>query len=177
MEFFREIRGKKYKVKVDEDGHFYVNFEDTVIKAETMKELESKLFKATRKKWNIEFFRWVEATEQNRWNGRSYNLESVPSHLRRGLVIGKHATNNNVMVKWDGEKGTEQDYGFHDARYLLKLSKDEQERYTTLKLQYESLEAEIKQFEEAHEIDLKKFEEEQLAKDIRPKEAPENEDD
>lgn len=75
------------------------------------------------------------------------HAETKPAYLQHGVIIGCHAGNNNILVKWDGEKGVEQMYG---SRQFLNLTPAQQKTYTELMKRQEALQDYIMRFETAH---------------------------
>src|SRR5207237_10661667 len=45
--------------------------------------------------------------------------------LLKGTITGIHASNSNLLVTWDGKKGSEQEYGYGSAKYVSPAMADE----------------------------------------------------
>jgi hypothetical protein len=90
-----EVKGKKFDIEVGSDGKFGTNSDGSWLKADTLDQLKTKLatqISRAKLKLSIPFCRWVAG-------GR----------LRKGIITGIHASNNNILVKFDDEKTTEQE--------------------------------------------------------------------
>lgn len=86
-----EIRGRDFEVFVSQSGEFFANYDEGQIKAPSLEELRGRLMKATKAiKVNVPFVVWKDGK------------------IRRGTCTGKHATNRNYLVRWNGEAKAEQ---------------------------------------------------------------------
>lgn len=78
------VRGVDFDVSVDDRGKFSVNFDGRPLTADSLAELTIKLNRATRSaKIAIEF----AALREHK--------------VTRGVCTGKHASNHNLLVKWE----------------------------------------------------------------------------
>src|SRR5258708_5655875 len=97
------VRGQDFAVHVTDQGKFFAELDGDQLTAASLDELRTKLARATlirNKKLAIPFVLWEEGK------------------MRRGVCTGRHATNRNLLVKWDGQKGAEQisrHYGTSDT--------------------------------------------------------------
>lgn len=138
-----EIRGRNYDVHVDSRGKFTAEIEkDVQLEDATLEGLKAKITHATRpeaNKINIPFFRWRDGK------------------VAAGAVTGLHASNKNMLVRWEGEKGVEQEYvwGGGTSKYL-RLNQGEIVIYKTLMESLEALNDKIEKFEQVHGFSMKK---------------------
>jgi hypothetical protein len=105
-----EIKGKSFEIEVAEDGDFRANVDGDVVRASTLAELKTKLARrltAARIKLDIPFVRWVE--RRGRLRG---------SVLQKGSVTGIHAANGNLLVRLEGETGTDQESRWSSENYI-----------------------------------------------------------
>ena len=102
-----EIRGIKLDIYVDEYGNEIL-----------VKKLQDAT-KPERKSLNIEFWRL------QRGSGK-------PPEIVHGVITGKHATNSNMLVRIDGEKGSKQEsfysYGRRNNEEFLRLTEAQREQ-------------------------------------------------
>lgn len=93
-----EVKGKKFPVSINEDGRFFAAIDDEQVSAESLKELTDKLASriARRKRVNIPFCWW----DDSNWRD--------DGQVRTGVIIGIHGSNDNLLVKFDGETKSEQ---------------------------------------------------------------------
>ena len=112
-----QVKGKSFDLTLTDEGEFQTNYQDEAVKAESVKSLVSLL--ATRisreKRVNIRVAYW----EKDSWSDE-------PGRLRTGAIIGIHGGNNNLLVKWDGAKGSEQvdhNAGFVDPKHAPELKR------------------------------------------------------
>lgn len=139
-----KIRGRNYDVHVDSCGKFTAEIEkDVQLNDLTLEGLKAKITHATRpqaNKINIPFFRWR--------NGK----------VAAGAVTGIHASNKHMLVRWEGEKGVEQEYswGSSDKGKYMRLNQGEIVVYKELMESMNSLQAKIEKFEQTHWFDMKK---------------------
>lgn len=87
--------GKTYEVLVDEDGRFAFYSDSIYHRADTLEGLR-KLARRLKAKFELPFTR--------------VNAEGV----RNGTVTGIHASNSNLLVRWD-DGSTEQIYGYSSS--------------------------------------------------------------
>lgn len=114
-----EVRGQRYKVSVDSRGKFNAEVSGETVEADSLKALEEKLAKVTKQKAKKIAIPFV------RWEGEA---------LKRGTITGVHSGNKNLLIRWEGEKGVDQEYGgssFDGIRYL-DMTADQQAEYTRL---------------------------------------------
>jgi hypothetical protein len=89
-----EIRSRKIDVEVDGSGEFSAEYNGQEIHATTLDLLKEKLDRAV-KADKIEPIRFIY------FDGEK---------LKRGACTGIHVGNGNILIKWEGEKGVEQEY-------------------------------------------------------------------
>ena len=98
------IKGKTFAVSLSDSGDFFTDVDGDQVRSESLKELKSKLAKIMLRstRVSIPFCRWESAC----WN------EKGPGKLRTGVIVGIHASNNNLLLRFNGEKGSIQDRGY-----------------------------------------------------------------
>lgn len=148
-----KVRGIEFKFYVNGVGHFYVDYDGDEVTNPTLEGLKKRLLDLTKQRTAnlaIDFWRWEEA---DRWERKA----GERGKLRHGIITGLHASNQNLLIKMDGEKA-EQDSSYHGGGHggHLKLTKDEQADFIKMKRQQENLEDQITAFVEAHKFDAKK---------------------
>ena len=92
-----DVRGRKIDVEVREDGKFFANFEGDYFEDVTKEGLRKKLdgvIKRRSAKVSIPFV----VIERDRWG----QDENEKLKLRVGTITGKHASNRNYLVTWEG---------------------------------------------------------------------------
>lgn len=102
-----EIKGKSFEVEVDDRGKFRTVLNGDQVTALTLDALKSELAKRISRgavKIAIPFVRWSDDK----------------GILRKGTITGIHASNRNLLVKWDGQKGVEQEYAWHDDSRFIR---------------------------------------------------------
>jgi len=137
-----ETNGRKIPVYVNEEGTFYSDVDNDVIRATTLKELESKLKRHTKRTLNIPFARW----EKERW-------DRAPGALRQGTVVGVHSGNNNFLVRWENEKQTTQESAYNNE--FLRLDARLLTKYGEMCRALEKAEKDLEKFRETYQIDMR----------------------
>lgn len=134
-----KIRKVDFQVQVNSQGEFYTEYEGERVGALTLEELRSKLTKLTKKPVNIPFARI--------YDGR----------IRHGVIRGVHATNRNLLIKFDGQKGVEQEYGWQrEGSNYLALTSAEEEVYLGLHKELKKAQDAVDAFENKHALDVPK---------------------
>ena len=135
-----EVKGKKFHVFVNDEGKFFADFDGEQVSADSLKQLTDKL--ASR----IKHARRV-SIPICMWEQRSWSEEA--GRIRTGTILGIHASNNNLLVKFDDETKSEQvSYGdFFDPADADELKR--------LAEAMDSAERAFNAFKEKHEIDAK----------------------
>lgn len=87
-----EVKGKTFEVEVNSYGKFGTHFDGDYIQAESLAQLKTKLAGCISKERRV-------AIPVVTWED---------GMLRRGMLVGIHATNSNLLIRWEGEKGTSQ---------------------------------------------------------------------
>jgi hypothetical protein len=104
-----EVKGKKLEVGVWDNGQFYTELGNEQVHADSLEHLKTLCAKKLARaavKLNIPFLRFD--------NGQ----------LKRGTITGLHASNRNVLVKW--EDGTSsQEYSYQSTDYIKPELVDE----------------------------------------------------
>src|SRR5580704_5740868 len=103
-----KVRGNKYSITVgDEDGVFRANTANgSQVSAPTRVELIKKIAAATRRALSIPVMVW----------------DNEKSKVKRGVITGKHAGNDNLLIKWNGERSAEQYRHYYNDGDLMQLS-------------------------------------------------------
>lgn len=137
------VRGRAVAIFVDtSDGMFSgATFRGDEYHAATRAELHEKLTAATRQSIAVPIVGFIDG------------------EVLRGTVTGKHAANDNYMIKWEGKKGAEQTYSL---REFLQLNDAALERYRELVAAEVAATAAVEKFEADHKCDLKKIVEDAL---------------
>ena len=142
-----KVRDREFEVYVDSAGYFCVDFDGETIEKPTLEDLKSRLMDLTKQKAGkiaIEFYRWVE----DRWNDEK-------AKLKHGVITGLHAANDNVMVRFDGEKAEQDSRYYNSDSSFLRLTKEEVNQYIKLRKALEAAKKVLTDFEEAHTFDAK----------------------
>jgi hypothetical protein len=143
-----EVKGKKFDVSINDQGHFYANFDGDQVRAESLKQLTDKLANriAKSKRVAVPICIW----ERESWSDK-------PGRIRTGTIIGIHGSNNNLLVKFDDEPTSEQvSYGdFFDPKDAKELK-----RLAEASVQAEQA---FEEFKKEHEIDAREKVRELLA--------------
>jgi hypothetical protein len=133
-----DVKGKKFKVSINDEGHFFADFDGEQIRAESLKQLTDKL--ATRiarsKRVSIPICMW----EKDSWNDK-------PGKVRTGTIIGIHGSNKNILVKFDDQPKSEQ-VGYGD--FFDPKDADELKRLSETLAAAENA---FNEFKKKHEID------------------------
>lgn len=140
-----EVRGREIEVEVSESGVFFAEVDGERHDAPSLDLLRAKLIRATKKvAISIPFIMWDEGK------------------IRRGVCTGRHGSNRNLLVKWDGQKGSEQvSYWNSDAT----LSPDHEAAYGLLCEEARRAKKTLEAFEKKHGLDLKALIEEAYRKE------------
>lgn len=140
-----EVRGREIEVEVSELGVFFAKVDGTKYEAPSLELLRSKLTRATRKvAIEIPFIMWNEG------------------EIRRGVCTGRHGSNGNLLIKWDGQKGSEQmSYWKSDA----VITPDREADYVKLCEEADRAKKALAGFEKKHDLDLKALVEEAYRKE------------
>jgi len=121
MKFTTEkIRGIEYNIEISAEGSFFCTVEGAEIKATTLDALKKKLTehsRAKQKNISVQFVYWDDNDEIGK--------------LRKGICVGIHAGNNNLLVRFAGDNRVEQFtiwwyktcFSPKDAAQLEKLQK------------------------------------------------------
>lgn len=114
------VRGVLRDIYVDEKGIFYSMLDGDRVTGQTMEVLVTRLTQATapeRKNLNIKFCRLM------------YREKSGEKpQIWHGTITGKHATNNNMLIRFEETKGSQQESTFsfgrrRDENFLCVMSK------------------------------------------------------
>lgn len=111
-----------------------------------------KLNAATKQRFAIEFWRWIREG-----NNR-------PGKLVHGIITGRHASNRNLLINWDGQKGIEQEsfWGERGGKFL-KLDDAGRTHYAGLQSSLAKAEAAVEEFHAMHRFDPREV----MGKDAR----------
>jgi hypothetical protein len=147
----REVRGKDIDIYVVDHPHkgtmFIAEIKGEEYDGETVDDLVKKLLRATKRKISVEVFVWREREDSR------FGYAEKPAHLRRGICIGRHAGNGNLLIRWDGEKSTEQVTRWHGFPFL-QLTEEEQKQYAYLQKVLDEAKSAVSEFESTHTLDL-----------------------
>lgn len=150
-----EVDGKQYPLYVNVRGIFLVMLEEgEEIESSTLDALKQKVHLALLKKRrqatiDIPFYFWKVDTH---W--KVGGIHRVRGCLRSGRIVGVHAGNDNLLVKWDDEKGTDQ-AGVSEQRDFLRLTSQEAKHYVYLRrTEQEGVDARVA-FEGEHRFDAR----------------------
>lgn len=140
-----EVRGQQIGVDVDNQGTFSAKVGDATVSADSLKDLIGKLERATKieqARVSIQFSRWDDGA------------------IKHGTVTGIHAANNNLLIKWDGVKGTSQEWrsgrwGEKTERFLRLTDVEEKQLLALYKAEEVATEAR-EEFEKRHAFDIGK---------------------
>lgn len=95
-----EVKGKTFHCSVSDEGEFFADFDGEQVRAESLKQLTEKLAERIKKskRVNIPFCLWESAS----WR------DDGPGHLRTGVILGIHGSNDNILAKFDDEARSQQ---------------------------------------------------------------------
>ncbi len=135
-----DVKGKKFDVSISLEGKFFAEFEREQISADSLKQLTDKLASRIKKSKRV-------AIPICMWEKESWN--DKPGRIRTGTIIGIHASNDNILVKFDDETKSEQiSYGdFFDPKDADELKR--------LSQALNDAETAFDEFKKEHEIDAK----------------------
>jgi hypothetical protein len=139
------VRGIKIDVSISPAGHFEANFGSQSYSRPTLDGLLDVLQKATKVTGvSVPFRRWQDT------------LHMTPG-LRLGAITGIHAKTNALLVKWDGEKGSDQENSWTgiQGREYLQLTDEEAAEYTALRMAQIEAKKAADDFSAAHRIDAR----------------------
>lgn len=139
----RAFNGIEVEIMIDTNGSFHATIDTIAYQAESLEKLSERLEYATKTKKvkvAIEFHRWKEAGRYSQEAGK----------LAHGVITGIHAANGNLIVKFDGEKGIEQEYRSH---LYLKLNDEQQAEYVRMQRALRAAQTELEKFEKKHGFD------------------------
>ena len=131
-----KIRGVKVDIFVSSRGEFNAEINNQLVEAKTLEDLVAKLNKASKSKYSIEFWRWME-----------------DKGLMRGTITGQHASTGNMLVKFDGQKGVEQESKWGRNHRYLALDEAQRAEYTALRIALDAAEKAVDAYEGAHCFD------------------------
>jgi len=94
-----DVKGKKFQTSISDEGEFFAEYDHEQIRAESLKQLTSKLASRIKKSKRV-------AIPICMWEKESWNDE--PGKIRTGTIIGIHGSNDNILVKFDDEQKSEQ---------------------------------------------------------------------
>jgi hypothetical protein len=117
-----EVNGQKYPVTINEEGEFIANLgvlegSSQIIRAKSYAELK-KLTRKAKVSFELEF------------------TEVTPNTTRNGTITGIHASNGNILVRWEPETiagrrqapaKTEQLPGWQGGKFMPRLSEQDNE--------------------------------------------------
>jgi hypothetical protein len=94
-----EVKGRSFDLTLNREGEFCTEYKGEQVSAESVKSLSSKLLLRINREQrvSIPFAYW----ESNSWDDK-------PGHIRTGAIVGIHGGNNNLLVKFDDAKTSEQ---------------------------------------------------------------------
>jgi hypothetical protein len=143
----KEIRGRKIDLYVSSGGKFNADWDDETIECPTVGALLEKLSKITKVNLGIKFCRWDDGV------------------LKHGVITGLHGANGNILVRLEGEKGSQQEYTYtNDNGKYLKLTKEQEAEYTGLQKALEAAQTAVEEFDAAHSFNASKVIKEALVK-------------
>lgn len=106
-----DLKGTSVDVDVTEDGYFESMVEGSVLKAPTLAELKSKIAEAIRRKRKVHIPVAI-------WDRDRYGSNDDKGRLKIGAITGIHGGNNNLIVKWEGEKTPQQYHGWNNSDFV-----------------------------------------------------------
>jgi hypothetical protein len=152
-----DIRGQKFEIGVDVDGQFTTVLEGETIHAPTLAVLKDRLMKATnpkRRPISIPFYYW----EEESW-------DSSAGKLKHGVIVGIHGSNDNLLIRWDKEKQTEQMSGYrHSGDNLMRLTETEAKHYLKLRANLQEVQKALESFTMSHTFDARQETKDAIAK-------------
>lgn len=146
MKFATEtIRGVKYEIEVDQEGRFCCLIDGDWIRATSLELLKKKINETSRAKQKnikIPFVVW------------SQGWASEEGELQRGVCVGIHGGNNNLLVRMDGSTSVEQFNNYRGQKPYDPKHAGELER---LHKAVKAAEAALENFQEKNSLDLRKM--------------------
>jgi len=139
-------------IDVNEYGTFSATVDGVKLEAKSLEDLKPKIDRATKQEQArvaIPFVRYVK--DSWRKDGGKF---------KRGFITGLHASNSNLLVKFEGEKGSTQEY----IGEYLKLTPEQEVEYQQLVLAAEAAAKLQDAFEKKHSFDGKEAVQKALAK-------------
>ena len=104
-----EVRGCKYEIDVSSDGTFSATIDGYQVQAPTLEQVRKKLIEQSKRKQKnirIPFAFW-----EQEWNDDK-------GKIRKGVCVGMHAGNDNLLVKMDDEKNAGQMTNYGNTKYV-----------------------------------------------------------
>jgi hypothetical protein len=129
-----KMKGASVEVFVSEDGRFTATVGGVSYSADSLADLKAKAAAGIRRSAKVEI--------------RFYR--AVDGKVRSGTITGIHASNRNVLVRFDGEKGVDQEYGWRTEGEYLELDAEELEEFRKLIAAEKAATDAVAAFEKAH---------------------------
>ena len=124
-----KVLGKEYPVMLDNNAGFVVQLgEGNELRDATFSEL------------------WLKAGQ---YKDARFSLPFTTADNKNGTVTGFHASNGNLLIRWDNGR-TEQTYGFTDA--MPRLSDADAAEFTRLFEAHRAAWRKVRQFVETHKF-------------------------
>lgn len=137
-----KIRGISFDIFINNQGKFFTQIDGDDVKADSFDALKKKLMSSTgRKSISIPFVYWEDAG----WNSES-------GHLVRGVCVGMHAGNDNLLVKLGNDQGTQQFSAYHHEQHFDPKHAEE---ITRLQEALTSANKAWEKFKEKHRFNLR----------------------
>lgn len=137
-----EVKGRTLAVNVDAMGDFSaIVGEGVTVHAKTLEELREKIGKAM-------------ATAAVRVNIPV--MRNNDGRVQRGAFTGIHGSNGNYLIKWEGEKGTDQiSYFSFSSGYSRFIDPACEAEYAELVRRSAEADRALESFEKQHFLDIK----------------------
>lgn len=131
-------------------GRFEATVGDDALHADTWGELEKLVDRATKKVAKSVRVPYTRVTSQRDRNTGRYTLKGTP-----GEAVGLHSGNGNVLVRSNGQSAQLSGYELRQESIFQPLTGAEVDEYGRLLREREDAQTAVREWENAHKIDLK----------------------
>jgi hypothetical protein len=143
-----EVRNQVFDIYVNNRGNFNTVVDGHAYSADTKTALVEKLTVATKikaAKIAIAFVRAEDAV----WSNDT-------TKIKHGVVTGRHSGTRNLLIKWDGAKGVDQESCRSDEKNtnFLRLTAEEEKEFAQMYAEKEVIKNKISAFEKKHAINI-----------------------
>src|SRR5258707_779502 len=122
-----DIKGQTFGVYLDKQGRFYANLsvpydssghkDKPYLGDGDLSVIEAKSLDELKKKANNRLGKTQIAIDVWRWEEPSYGRGGA-GKIVHGVITGRHSKTNNYLVKWDGNRSSEQESSWRGREFL-----------------------------------------------------------